>query len=66
MTRNIVQHRSWTFCEAVRKESSNVFNTPYIKYLFCFHPSPILPMDNVLAPRGAVSSQFTLLSLIYV
>jgi hypothetical protein len=33
-----------------KEESSNVFNIPYIKYLFCFHPSPILPMDNVRAP----------------
>jgi hypothetical protein len=46
------------------KESSNVFNTSYIKYPRCLHACQNMPMDNVPAPWGAGSLKLILLSLI--
>ena len=46
-----------------KEEPSNVFNAFYIKYPLCLHACPGMPMDNVGAPWGAVSSKFILMSL---
>jgi len=38
-----------------KEESSNVFNTFYIKYPLFIHACQSMPMDNVPAPCGAAS-----------
>jgi len=37
-----------------KEESSNAFNSFYIKHPLCLHACPGKPMDNVGAPGGAV------------
>jgi hypothetical protein len=53
-----------TKLSTIKKEPSNVFTALYIKYPLCLHAYPGMPMDNVQAPSGIVSSKFILLSLI--
>jgi len=45
------------------KEPLNVFKTFYIESFHQRPASPGMPMDNAGAPRGAVSTNFVLLSL---